>query len=305
MIKIVKFTITVSALIYISYDLNFKELYNSFLEFNMFGIFLTLIINMFSFILVAYRWRFLSKNICSLKASIESTFICLGVNNITPAKLGEVAKGFYLKQFYGYFIAKSFALMIIERVFDVIILISLLIFISYYIEVSNIFLLTLFIVFSLLLLTLFLLKPKLFLKFTLKYSPKIVKNFLVNVIKTIARVEFKEWLVISLYTILLWSIYYLATFIFTKIASNFELDYFQILVVFIFSSIGMALPSTPGGIGVFEAGVVFALSLYGIEKEEALSFGLILHMLQYIPTTLIAIFIINRKDFNFRKSFEN
>lgn len=301
----IKIVLTSIALIYIFYNFDFVNFYDSLLKFDIFGIFLVLIVNLLSFIIVALRWQFLSRYNCSFKASLESTFLCLGINNITPAKLGEVAKGFYLKQFYGYFVAKSMALMIIERLSDVIILGFLVCFVSYYIEITNVSIIVLLLIISLLFISLLFRYPKFFLKKIVKFSPKKTKQFLSNILKTIVRVSLKEWLITIILTVTIWFLYYLSLVLFSKFGTELKLDFFQILVVFLFASIGMALPSTPGGIGVFEAGVIFALSLYGIGKEEAFSFGLVFHMLQYIPTTLIALFILYKKDFNFRSGFEN
>ncbi|NOX62008.1 MAG: flippase-like domain-containing protein [Chloroflexi bacterium] len=51
-----------------------------------------------------------------------------------------------------------------------------------------------------------------------------------------------------------------------------------ILVVLIIQ-IGVSVPLAPGQIGVFEALAVFALSLTGVSFEQALAFGILLHIL--------------------------
>jgi len=50
---------------------------------------------------------------------------------------------------------------------------------------------------------------------------------------------------------------------------------------------GLMIPSSPGGIGVFEFMVILALAPFGIEKEVALGIGFTFHMLQY-AVTLVA-----------------
>jgi hypothetical protein len=46
------------------------------------------------------------------------------------------------------------------------------------------------------------------------------------------------------------------------------------------------LPSTPGRVGVFHSLTVLALAVFGVAQEQALSYGLILHVLVYLPIAL-------------------
>ncbi len=298
---IIKIVIVAIAFYYILHGLDFATLIDSFLNYSFLSIILSTIVVIISVFLASYRLKFISKHILSFKASNEATWLCLGINNITPAKLGEIAKTFYLKKFYNYPISKSMPLMIIERLFDVFILAILILILSYYIKLSNIEILF---VISFILFTIFisiLLKPKIFLKLILNYSPTKSKKFLSNSLKTVARVTKFEWFFMLIFTIIMWFSYYMTVVIFEKFGTNFNLTYFQLLVVLAMSSIGMAIPSTPGGVGVYEAGVVFALTYFGINKEDALSFAIISHSIQYISTTIVAVIIILKRDFNFKR----
>lgn len=53
--------------------------------------------------------------------------------------------------------------------------------------------------------------------------------------------------------------------------------------------IGVAVPSTPGKIGVFQELSVLGLSLFGIAKTPALAFGLLVHSLILLPTAAMAL----------------
>jgi len=66
----------------------------------------------------------------------------------------------------------------------------------------------------------------------------------------------------------------------------------QTLAVFVLSALGMAMPSSPGAVGVFEAAVIFGLGLFGVDKELALAIGLLIHMMQYIPTTVAGLMVL-------------
>ncbi len=53
-----------------------------------------------------------------------------------------------------------------------------------------------------------------------------------------------------------------------------------------------AVPSLPGGAITFEAAVVYTLGLFGIEGEPALVFALMMHVIMFVPSTLIAVIVL-------------
>jgi hypothetical protein len=53
----------------------------------------------------------------------------------------------------------------------------------------------------------------------------------------------------------------------------------QGLVALVGSALGMMIPSSPGGIGVYEAAVVGALAVVHIDKETALAYAISVHVL--------------------------
>ena len=62
-----------------------------------------------------------------------------------------------------------------------------------------------------------------------------------------------------------------------------SLPFFQMYVVMILTCFFIVLPSVPGYWGLWEAGGVFAMSLFGIPAAEALGFTLFNHALQLFP----------------------
>jgi len=67
-----------------------------------------------------------------------------------------------------------------------------------------------------------------------------------------------------LYTILIWTCYFMQLYIASK-AFTFtrDLGVLPVLVLFVLSSIGMAVPSN-GGLGAWQVAIIFGLSLYGV-----------------------------------------
>lgn len=59
------------------------------------------------------------------------------------------------------------------------------------------------------------------------------------------------------------------------------------LFVFLAINLAIALPTTPGQVGVMETGAVLALSLLGVGASEGLAFALLYHAAHVLPTTLL------------------
>jgi hypothetical protein len=53
------------------------------------------------------------------------------------------------------------------------------------------------------------------------------------------------------------------------------------------SSLGVALPSSPGGLGVFEGAVVGALAVFHLDSSKALTYAFTMHFWNYIVTGLL------------------
>jgi uncharacterized protein (TIRG00374 family) len=57
---------------------------------------------------------------------------------------------------------------------------------------------------------------------------------------------------------------------------------------------GIALPSTPGYVGAFEAPIIVVLGLYGVDQNLAAAYALTYHVLTFIPITLLGAWSVAR-----------
>ena len=82
------------------------------------------------------------------------------------------------------------------------------------------------------------------------------------------------------------------------IARGLDIDVgIAVVVVLFMGSIFFvsAVPSLPGGAITFEAAVVYTLRLFDIEGETALAFALLMHIIMFAPSTIIAIVVLPRE----------
>lgn len=55
-----------------------------------------------------------------------------------------------------------------------------------------------------------------------------------------------------------------------------------------------AMPSLPGGIGTFEVAIISSLRILGVDHTTAFTYGIVMHVLVFLPSTLIAIGMLMR-----------
>jgi uncharacterized protein (TIRG00374 family) len=62
--------------------------------------------------------------------------------------------------------------------------------------------------------------------------------------------------------------------------------------------IGIAAPSTPGFVGVFEAALTGSLALFAVPNDVALSYAVAFHVLSFIPITLLGLWSVSATSLN-------
>jgi uncharacterized membrane protein YbhN (UPF0104 family) len=71
------------------------------------------------------------------------------------------------------------------------------------------------------------------------------------------------------------------------LAFGLRLPFSAALFLMVVLNFGLMIPSSPGGLGVFEFMIILALAPYGVGKETALGVGFTFHILQYILTLVM------------------
>jgi hypothetical protein len=64
---------------------------------------------------------------------------------------------------------------------------------------------------------------------------------------------------------------------------------------------GVAVPSTPGFVGVFEAATLVTLQLYGVDSSLAVSYALTYHLTTFVPITLLGLWSLSRLHMGLRE----
>ena len=295
--KLIKYLLIASVMYYLFHGIKIENFVIALEKYSFVWSFIVMFSVILSDFFLTLRWRFLTRGSVSLMASFEAIGISAFLNCILPAKAGEISKIVYLKKFYNFKSTKSTAILFMERIFDILILAIItmitalyLIQIDHAIEYSAIVLFCVVVLFIVLktmgikkiLMLIPFHKLRLFIFRTFKYTFEISKK--------------RELFGNFVFTILVWISYFLTVYIFLVFVAHFNLSIKEIFIIFVISSVAMSIPLLPGGLGTYQAGVIFALGIYGIEKEEALIVGLLLQLFNTIPSFLVAFYIFEKKE---------
>ena len=86
------------------------------------------------------------------------------------------------------------------------------------------------------------------------------------------------------------------------LAMGLNLPYAAAILVMTVTSVVVVLPSSPGYIGVFHYFAVLTLvSVYGVDKSNALSYALIIHAFTYLWLTALGIFSIWHEGLTYQR----
>ena len=73
------------------------------------------------------------------------------------------------------------------------------------------------------------------------------------------------------------------------------------LLVVIATNLAAILPSSPAGVGVFEQATLVALGAYGISDSRALSYALVLHVVNFVPFVVVGFLVLQRQAVRARR----
>jgi len=316
--KILKFLLPViiatGLLYWVFKDIDFVSTLQSFKEANYLLVAVGLVVALLSHILRAFRWNLMLEPM-GYKASLKNTTVAVLIGyltNLVLPRAGELARAASLQKSENIPFEKSFGAVIAERVIDVFFL-GFLILLNLFLEFDRIkdllgemlgekfangnrilLILIFLIVLGVLALALF-----------MKFKESLLK---VNLISKIWQVVLGLWAgfssvlklknpwVFIAHSILIWSMYYLSTYILCKAAPiGAELGGLAVLTILVMGAIGMAAP-TLGGIGSYHFLVGKIVVLYGLSAQEGINLATFLHSIQgilYVVVLGLGAFLFN------------
>ncbi|MBM4424116.1 MAG: flippase-like domain-containing protein [Chloroflexi bacterium] len=266
----------------------------------------------------AWRWHYLLRPLKRIPVRAMFPTVVIGYmgNNIYPARIGELLRAYVLKRKENLPVSASLATVVIERVFDGVVMLGFVIFNLPALAavsgdsgfVGNIQQAAIIgtIVFSVAL-AVFLLAAlfphqslALFHRFAEPLIPGPFRQKVVGMVVSfwtgleslrspinIAMVFITSVVIWLLETVKYW---------FVMHAFSFAVPFFALMLMNGIVNLATTLPSAPGYVGTFDAPGIAVLTAYGVEGGLAASYTLVLHAALWLPITALGLYYFGKES---------
>jgi uncharacterized protein (TIRG00374 family) len=274
----------------------------------------------------AWRWHYLLRPVKSIPTTTLFPITAIGYmgNNIYPARAGEVLRAIVLKKFEGVAISASLATIVVERVFDGVVMLGFV-----FLNLPELARLTVSSGFIgniqtlaiwgagvfLGVLALFLLagiypeRTIWFVKWISRYViPARYREQVIGLAESFlgglaALRSPRDFLMIFLTSIVIWLLE-TGKYWFVMQAFPLEVSFFTLMLMNGIVNLATTIPSAPGYVGTFDAPGIAVLQAYGVDKAIAAGYTLVLHIALWVPITALGAYYLARAGIKWDQSME-
>ncbi|MGA2193267.1 MAG: lysylphosphatidylglycerol synthase transmembrane domain-containing protein [Nitrospirota bacterium] len=310
--------VSVGLLAYIISRIDFARLWETVKSVDPYYLAAAVVLNLAFFIIRAKRWQYLLAPVkpkIPLMSLFSATIIGFMANNVLPARLGEIVRAYVIGRREDIPKSSAFATIVVERLFDTLSVLFLLIIVLLYlpdwlsrgsmggaIRKAGYISLGVYVIGVAFLV--YLVRhpetlPRILRRITGLVSEKYAARAARAAEKFIKGLEVAKQprllFFILFYSALHWGLLWVPIFLLFKAFGlpygPYISNYFLVVTCF-----SVAVPSTPGFIGTYEAAAVGSLVILGLSMNEALGFALVSHAVNYISVTLLGFFFLYREN---------
>ncbi|MBE0684803.1 MAG: flippase-like domain-containing protein [Anaerolineaceae bacterium] len=265
----------------------------------------------------SWRWHYMLRPLKKIPTRTMFPIVTIGYmgNNIYPARAGEVLRAVILKQREDVPVSASLATVIVERVFDGVVMLAFV-----FLNLGELAKLTTdsgiigniqqvafwgAIVFITALLVFLL--AAMFPQYTQRIADWFIHRFMpVRLREKTSQIASRfltgleslrspqEALMIFFTSVIIW-LFETGKYWFVMHAFNFEVSFFALMLMNGIVNLATTIPSAPGYLGTFDAPGIALLSAYGVPPEMATSYTLVLHAALWFPITALGAYYYLRQ----------
>ncbi|MDP3185572.1 MAG: lysylphosphatidylglycerol synthase transmembrane domain-containing protein [Anaerolineales bacterium] len=278
----------------------------------------------------AWRWHYLLKPIKSIKTRTMFPITCIGYmgNNIYPARAGEVLRAVVLKRREGVPISASLATIIVERIFDGVVMLAF-VFVNltqlaklaevsvpvgkWQVTIQDLAVWGSVAFFGAL--VIFLLAA-MFPRVTTKFGQWFIDRLLpVRLREKTSGILHKfmdgleslrspvNVLMVFITSLIIWLLE-TVKYWFVMHAFSFQVSFFTLMLMNGVVNLATTIPAAPGYLGTFDAPGIAVLQADGINQAVATGYTLVLHLALWVPITLLGAYYLAREGIKWQGSLE-
>ena len=272
----------------------------------------------------AQRWGFFFRHLKRISpySLFSSTMIGLAANNVLPLRAGEAVRAYSIGKKEDIAFATSFTTVILERIFDMVTLLLLLALSLFLVpipesadaQIGGALKLLSAVTAAVIGVVVFLFfKQELMVRWVdrcLSLLPSRISEPLHRLFHAFlagleALTDKRQLLYLFAYSLWLWTCFIIAFWCGAKslgLDVTHDLPMIRAsLLAIVLVAIFIMIPAAPGFVGTFQAGCIVALGVFGVPKEEALGFSLLVHGIQFISVNLIGAYCFVSEGISLRE----
>ena len=268
----------------------------------------------------AWRWHYLLRPLKAVPTRVMFPIVTIGYagNNIFPARAGEVVRAVILKRKEGIPISASLATIIVERVFDGIVMLAFI-----FVNLSELTRLTgvslelgglkfgiqelaiwgsvaFFGVLVVFLAAAMFPAPtdRLVTRLVMRFAPERLREKMLNISRRfLGGLESLrspwEALMVFFTSVIIWLLE-TVKYWFVMHAFGFSVSFFALMLMNGVVNLATTIPSAPGYLGTFDLPGIAVLEAYNVAKEVAASYTFVLHFALWFPVTAVGLYYMLR-----------
>ena len=274
----------------------------------------------------AWRWHYLLRPIKPVSTRVMFPIVAIGylANNILPARAGELVRAALLKNRQGISISASLATVIVERVFDGLVMLSFIFInlpelmrltggsgVAGEVSIRNIAIWgSLFFFSALLIFLLAAMFPvqseRLLERLADRWVPKRYRDKLLSLAK-----RFLEGLkslrspvdvlMVFLTSVVIWLLE-TGKYWFVMHGFPFQVSFFALMLMNGVVNLATTIPSAPGYVGTFDKPGIEVLKAYGVSTAVASGYTLVLHISLWASANLLGLFFLWKEGIRWKDS---
>jgi uncharacterized protein (TIRG00374 family) len=254
----------------------------------------------------SYRWARVSGTDVHVRETFTALMIGLFVNNVLPARIGELARGYVLSRKKGFTFTYAFSTVLVDRFFDLTGLLLLTFFFFPKQQLPPRISQGIYLIIGLAIVCvagILVLSRERFVNHFSSRLMKFEKSFLTRFANTILGIQENLKRITSPLLILLFAAISFSTWFCMSVALYAVILALHVSVPFVcvpfvcaLLNMGITIPSSPGYIGLYQFLLVYLLSLFGVPKYEAFAVSVLYHASWYVPYTLLGFLLLLREN---------
>jgi len=260
--------------------------------------------------IASFRWSRVAGSTVKFKETFAAMLIGMFVNNILPARLGEVARGYVLGRKKNLSFTYAITTVLLDRFFD---LTGLLVLVFIFFPASGLpprvsqalYVLIGFLAFCILLIIV-LSRESLVKRLTARFG-SIEKSFLSKLTKRVAEIQQNLKRIGSPLTIIffiflsacVWLSMSMALYCVIR-ALGVSVPFHYVPFVCALLNLGLIIPSSPGYIGVYQWLIVNLLAIFNVTEAEGFTISILYQASWFIPYTVVGFFFFLKEHLHMK-----